>query len=80
MRIIPLSDVRYEAVFPIFPIKAGVYGYSFDFYESTKNQKKNQPYCTRVFFDSKLYVKITKNVKDFLKFLILLNLLLDKIR
>ena len=57
------DDRRYESIFQIFPIKTGTYGYSFEIVESKplEKQKKSQPYCTRVFFDIKLYVKINKN-------------------
>ncbi len=60
MKLIDSDEQRYELIYPL-KLEIGIYGYSFEIVTSTttstttnsnNNVKNNQPYCSRIFYDS----------------------------
>ena len=57
MKCIDSDEQRYESIYPL-KLEVGIYGYSFEILTTTtpttnnNNVKNNQPYCSRIFYDS----------------------------
>ena len=57
MKFIDSDEQRYELIYPL-KLEVGIYGYSFEILTTTttatnnNNVKNNQPYCSRIFYDS----------------------------